>query len=556
MGSTYVLPSGSKDSDGGLRSENVVNPSIVISDDENPKLNGFSSTLTNNNILQSEKRRRKDRFVDYSEVNRNGVSITLIENNLGSLPTTRLNILFHCTTGSCELSPSLLLPFFNREVSLKSECRLILFLSIPLAIANYLIVYQNVPQKVQPVVFGQILVCLGIILFICALESLCRTANLLLTISAFIVSMFLPIGQHLCLVLLAVTWHRLPVFSILWLPSCISHMCLVFALYRLPYSLRCFLASLDCGFFLILLVFFSTSVSNVLQSAPIISCQITICFVNMISLLLLLIFITRITEYERKSEASCNVAFKNEERDVQLMQDINRLLIDNILPPTVAHKFLSHDRNTDELYARDHDNVCVMFASIPNFKEYWSECDHTRKLECLRLLNEIVCEFDKLLSKPKFSCIEKIKTVASTYMAAAGLTDSDNADNSPERNAAVIVEFAQAMASVLDQLNIDSFQNFELRIGINVGPVVAGVLGQKPQYDIWGNSVNIASRMDSSGVIGYIQVNEETKQILSKKKSDYPWIYRGEINIKGKGPMITYLLKLSRKNRINFYKLI
>uniref|UniRef100_A0A914N1K0 adenylate cyclase n=1 Tax=Meloidogyne incognita TaxID=6306 RepID=A0A914N1K0_MELIC len=333
-------------------------------------------------------------------------------------------------------------------------------------------------------------------------------------------------------------------------------MCLVFALYRLPYSLRCFLASLDCGFFLILLVFFSTSVSNVLQSAPIISCQITICFVNMISLLLLLIFITRITEYECKSEASCNVAFKNEERDVQLMQDINRLLIDNILPPTVAHKFLSHDRNTDELYARDHDNVCVMFASIPNFKEYWSECDHTRKLECLRLLNEIVCEFDKLLSKPKFSCIEKIKTVASTYMAAAGLTDSDNADNSPERNAAVIVEFAQAMASVLDQLNIDSFQNFELRIGINVGPVVAGVLGQKPQYDIWGNSVNIASRMDSSGVIGYIQVNEETKQILSKKKSDYQWIYRGEINIKGKGPMITYLLKLSRKNRINFYKLI
>uniref|UniRef100_A0A1I8C1R8 adenylate cyclase n=1 Tax=Meloidogyne hapla TaxID=6305 RepID=A0A1I8C1R8_MELHA len=362
----------------GNGTENIVNPSIIISDDENKKLNGFSNITNNNNIIQSEKRRRKDRFVDYSEVNRNGVSITLIENNLGSLPTTRL-----------------------------------------------------------------------------------------------------------------------------------------------PYSLRCFLASLDCGFFLILLVLFSTSVSNVLQSAPIISCQITICFVNMISLLLLLIFITRITEYERKSEASCNVAFKNEERDVQLMQDINR-----------------------ELYARDHDNVCVMFASIPNFKEYWSECDHTRKLECLRLLNEIVCEFDKLLSKPKFSCVEKIKTVASTYMAAAGLTDSDTADNS-------IVDFAQAMATVLDQLNIDSFQNFELRIGecINVGPVVAGVLGQKPQYDIWGNSVNIASRMDSSGVNGYIQVNEETKQILSKKKSDYQWIYRGEINIKGKGPMITYLLKLSRKNR-------
>lgn len=85
-----------------------------------------------------------------------------------------------------------------------------------------------------------------------------------------------------------------------------------------------------------------------------------------------------------------------------------------------------------------------MFASIPNFKDYWSECDTTRKLECLRLLNEITCEFDKviffkvyhlyniqfqLLSKPKFSCIEKIKTVASTYMAAAGLTEADFEDH-------------------------------------------------------------------------------------------------------------------------------
>lgn len=66
-----------------------------------------------------------------------------------------------------------------------------------------------------------------------------------------------------------------------------------------------------------------------------------------------------------------------------------------------------------------------MFASIPNFKDFWSEWDTNRKLECLRLLNEIVCEFDKLLSKPKFSSVEKIKTVGSTYMAAAGLNESE-----------------------------------------------------------------------------------------------------------------------------------
>lgn len=116
------------------------------------------------------------------------------------------------------------------------------------------------------------------------------------------------------------------------------------------------------------------------------------------------------TEYERKVEVACNVAFKNEEKDVQTMQDINKLLIDNILPSSVAAKFLSPSRDTDvsffslfnlkfnfkQLYSRDHEHVCVMFASIPNFKDYWSECDKTRKLECLRLLNEIVCEFDKV----------------------------------------------------------------------------------------------------------------------------------------------------------------
>ncbi|VDP50675.1 unnamed protein product [Heligmosomoides polygyrus] len=118
-----------------------------------------------------------------------------------------------------------------------------------------------------------------------------------------------------------------------------------------------------------------------------------------------------------------------------------------------------------------------MFASIPNFKDFWSQWDTSRKLECLRLLNEIVCEFDK--------------TVASTYMAAAGLNEIESDIDEC---------FALAMSQILDQLNRDAFQNFELRIGMSVGPLVAGVIGaQKPQYDIWGNTVNLASRMDTHG---------------------------------------------------------
>uniref|UniRef100_A0AC34GSW9 Guanylate cyclase domain-containing protein n=1 Tax=Panagrolaimus sp. ES5 TaxID=591445 RepID=A0AC34GSW9_9BILA len=257
---------------------------------------------------------------------------------------------------------------------------------------------------------------------------------------------------------------------------------------------------------------------------------------------LIIVFIAWITEYERKVEAACNVAFKNEERDVQTMQDINNLLIENILPSTVAAKFLNPDRHTDELYARDHDNVCVMFASIPNFKEYWSECDRSRKLECLRLLNEI------LLSKPKFSCIEKIKTVASTYMAAAGLNENENeqADNAV-RNAAIMVEFAFSMHAVLEQLNADSFQNFQLRIGLSLGPLVAGVIGaQKPQYDIWGNTVNMASRMDSHGETKKIHMTGEMARALPHNVY-YPQS-RGKIKVKGvREPMETFLLPLNSK---------
>uniref|UniRef100_A0A915CZ26 adenylate cyclase n=1 Tax=Ditylenchus dipsaci TaxID=166011 RepID=A0A915CZ26_9BILA len=364
-------------------------------------------------------------------------SMTLIENNLSNLSNTSFRTMFHCSTvGNCEISPYLLCPFATKATSCHlSECRIMMLLSMPIAIANYLLVHENVPHKVQNLVTGQIL--------------LDMQNGQIFTHSAFVCCFPVPYDWSTCGALIP-SRGSTPLTSLFysWLPSCICHMCTVFALYRLPYPLRCFMACVDCGMFLLMLLLFSTAVSNVEQTAPIISCQQTIILVNIIALFLLLIFIAWITEYERKVEAACNVAFKDEEKDVQTMQDINKLLIENILPV--------------ELYARDHENVCVMFATIPNFKDYWSWTDKHRKLECLRLLNEIVCEFDKLLSKPKFSCIEKIKTVASTYMAAAGLTDTDS---DAERNASIMVEFAQ---------------NFELRIGINVGPVVAGVLGQKP----------------------------------------------------------------------------
>ena len=103
------------------------------------------------------------------------------------------------------------------------------------------------------------------------------------------------------------------------------------------------------------------------------------------------------------------------------MRGINKILLENILPAHVAQHFLRKERS-DELYHESYSCVAVAFASIPNYKEFYDESDVNKQgLECLRLLNEIICDFDKLLLKPKFSGIEKIKTIGSTYMIASGL---------------------------------------------------------------------------------------------------------------------------------------
>lgn len=209
-----------------------------------------------------------------------------------------------------------------------------------------------------------------------------------------------------------------------------------------------------------------------------------------------------------------------------------------------------------------------MFASIPNYKEFWGQWDRSRKLECLRLLNEIVCEFDKLLLKPKFSSIEKIKTVSSTYMAAAGLNELEIADscdfideekqnrrrNTAYRNVTVMVDFATAMSYVLDKLNSDSFQNFELRVGISCGPLVAGVIGaQKPQYDIWGNTVNLASRMDTYGEPRKIHMTTTVGLLL--QQGQYPVKSRGLMKVKGvKEPMETFFLEFKQASTLRSSK--
>ncbi|KAK3863597.1 hypothetical protein Pcinc_030650, partial [Petrolisthes cinctipes] len=233
-----------------------------------------------------------------------------------------------------------------------------------------------------------------------------------------------------------------------------------------------------------------------------------------------------------------------EQQEVEKTRIINKVLLENILPAYLAHRFLVNSNTPQqELYHERYSSVGVMFASIPNYKEFYDETDVNKQgLECLRLLNEIICDYDKLLQKPKYSLVEKIKTIGSTYMVASGLhPGKEEAQDRTERCLVLLVEFALALAAVLDAINKESFQNFKLRVGLAHGPVIAGVVGaQKPQYDIWGNTVNVASRMDSTGHMGRIQVTEETAAVL--KGAGWICECRGPTQIKGKGTLITYFV--------------
>lgn len=238
---------------------------------------------------------------------------------------------------------------------------------------------------------------------------------------------------------------------------------------------------------------------------------------------------------------------RTEQDEIETRENLNRLLLENVLPAHVAALFVGENKKNEDLYYKSYDCVCVMFASVPDFKEFYTECDINKEgLECLRLLNEIIADFDELLSKPKFSGVEKIKTIGSTYMAAAGLSGTPGQENNQDRERqqaqiGIMVEFAIALIGKLDGINRHSFNSFRLRVGINHGPVIAGVIGaRKPQYDIWGNTVNVASRMESTGELGKIQVTEETSDVLHKL--GYSCDCRGLINVKGKGELKTFFV--------------
>ncbi|KAI6222383.1 Adenylyl cyclase V [Aphelenchoides fujianensis] len=190
----------------------------------------------------------------------------------------------------------------------------------------------------------------------------------------------------------------------------------------------------------------------------------------------------------------------SENAEMKRTHEQNRRMLENILPAHVASHFLTAlPTSRAELYSEGRENACIIFVTITEFSKFYMELDANNEgVECLRLLNEIIADFDELISRPEFSCIEKIKTISTTYMAASGLTGAVEGND----HVVAVANFAIKLLEMIQHINEHSFNNFNLRI--------------------------------------------ETKQILEKEGFDFEC--RGEIDVKGKGLMTTYLLRVANES--------
>ena len=219
------------------------------------------------------------------------------------------------------------------------------------------------------------------------------------------------------------------------------------------------------------------------------------------------------------------VMLNNAQESLEIERQRAENLLLNILPPSIAQRL----KDKDTIIADDFEKVTILFADIVGFTAYSEKLSPKTLVE---VLNKVFSLFDNLVEKYH---LEKIKTIGDAYMVAGGLP-------SPRKDSIeAIADLALEMKKVLEQFNKENNQKFDIRIGIHTGAVVAGVIGiKKFIYDVWGDTVNTASRMESHGIPGQIQASERAYKQLKHK---YSFKERGIINVKGKGEMKTYLLQ-------------
>ncbi|XP_078021743.1 adenylate cyclase type 8-like isoform X1 [Epinephelus lanceolatus] len=262
-------------------------------------------------------------------------------------------------------------------------------------------------------------------------------------------------------------------------------------------------------------------------------CRKGICVVLMVMFVVAVLYNSRQLEATARLDFLWRLQARKEVEDMKELREHNECLLLNILPAHVAQHFLQRDRNDEELYSQSYERVGVLFASLPGFSDFYQQKEVVHQhVECLRLLNNIITAFDELLDECYFQEVEKIKTIGSSYMAASGLSPDRQECEDGWHHLSELVLFALAMEETLKHINTHTGNSFQLRAGIAHGPVIAGVIGAtKPQYDIWGTTVNMASRMESTGVSGRIQVPESTSCILVEQ--GFLRQLRGNIYVKG-----------------------
>ena len=213
---------------------------------------------------------------------------------------------------------------------------------------------------------------------------------------------------------------------------------------------------------------------------------------------------------------------------LQIEQEKSESLLLNILPKAIADRLKRGERTIVDAFPE----VTVLFADLAGFTELST---HLSPTELVERLDQIFSEFDLLV---ELYDLEKIKTIGDAYMVVGGLPTPR-----PD-HARAIAGMALDMQSVINRINARNETNLRIRVGINTGPVIAGIIGKKKFiYDLWGDTVNVASRMESHGHPGHIQITDTTYQLI---KDEFIFAKRGTIEVKGRGEISTWLIMARR----------
>ena len=206
-------------------------------------------------------------------------------------------------------------------------------------------------------------------------------------------------------------------------------------------------------------------------------------------------------------------------------------LLLNILPYEIAQEL----KENGEALARDFENVSIMFT---DFKSFTQTSSNLSAGELVKEINYCFKGFDEIIEKYG---IEKIKTIGDAYMAAGGLPVPG--ENSTKNTVLAALEMQEFIRNRKIQNDKDGKVSFEMRVGVHTGPVVAGIVGVKKfQYDVWGDTVNTASRMESHGEVGKVNLSRHTFELL-KDDPDFTFEKREKIEVKGKGELDMYFVE-------------